>query len=181
MKKILCLLLSFIMLSAPCLAFENKDLNITISNIPLTTQLNKYYQGYEYTILNQSKNKSRINIVNAQIINGYDGNIAFTNTMNNEPSAMARTWIIAGPVGLFTLGAGWIVGLLATPIVAIISNKNKKKTQAESLAYSNLIQLNELNYGESTQVSTLVPIGSKPQLKLTVQDVKTKELHAVIY
>lgn len=181
MKKILCLLLSFIILSAPCFAFDSKDLNVTVSNVPLTTQLAKYYQGYEYTLLNQSKTKSKINIVNAQIVNGYDGNIAYTNTMNNEPSAMARTWIIAGPVGLFTLGIGWVVGLIATPVVAIVSNKNKKKTQSESLAYSNIIQLNELNHGESTHVSTLVPIGSKPQLRLTVQDEKTKELHAVIY
>ena len=181
MKKILCLLLSFTMFLAPCFAFDNKDLNVAVSNVPLTTQLSKYYQGYEYTLLNQSKTKSKINIVNAQIINGYDGNFAYTNTMNNEPSAMARTWIIAGPAGLFTLGIGWVVGLIATPIVAIVSNKNKKRTQIESLAYSNLIQLNELNYGESTHLSTLVPIGSKPQLKLTVQDEKTEKLHAVIY
>lgn len=30
-------------------------------------------------------------------------------------------------------------------------------------------------------VSTLVPIGSKPQLKLTIQDEKTKQLYSVAY
>ena len=101
--------------------------------------------------------------------------------MNNEPSAMARTWIIAGPVGLFTLGIGWAVGLLATPIVAIVSAKNKKKTQIESIPYSNLVALGELNSGDLTTVSTLVPIGCKPQLKLTIQDIKTRQLHAINY
>ena len=32
--------------------------------------------------------------------------IAYTTTMNNEPSEMARTWIIAGSVGLLTLEIG---------------------------------------------------------------------------
>ena len=74
--------------------------------------------------------------------------IAYTTTMNNEPSEMARTWIIAGSVGLLTLEIGWVVGLLATPIVAIVSAKNKKKTQI---------------------------------LKLTIQKIKTRQLHAINY
>ena len=179
MKKILCILLAFALFTAPCFAFTSNDLKITSSQRPLSTQLKKYYNGYEYVI--ENKSNSRINIVNAQIINGYDGNIAYTTTMNNEPSAMGRTWIIAGPVGLFTLGAGWVIGLLATPVVAIVSSKNKKKTQTESIPYSNMVTLGELNSGDSTIVSTLVPIGSKPQLKLTIQDMKTRQLHSVNY
>ena len=179
MKKSLCVLLVFMLFTAPCLAFTSSDLKITSTQVPLSTQLKKYYTGHEYII--ENKSNSTINIVNAQIINGYDGNIAYTTTMNNEPSAMARTWIIAGPVGLFTLGIGWAVGLLATPIVAIVSAKNKKKTQIESIPYSNLIALGELNSGDLTTVSTLVPIGCKPQLKLTIQDIKTRQLHAINY
>ncbi len=179
MKKILCVLLSFMLFTAPCFAFVNSDLKISSTQVPLSTQLKKYYTGHEYVI--ENKSNTTINIVNAQIVNGYDGNIAYTTTMNNEPSAMARTWIIAGPIGLFTLGIGWVVGLLATPVVAIVSNKNKKKTQTESIPYSNMVALGELNSGDLTTVSTLVPIGSKPQLKLTIQDKKTKQLHAVNY
>lgn len=179
MKKFLSILLVITFLTTPCFAFNKNDIDITLNQVPLTTQLAKYYNGYEYSLTNKSNTK--INIINAQIINGHDGNFAYTNTMNNEPSAMARTWIIAGPVGLFTLGIGWIIGLLATPVVAVVSGKNKKKTQTESIAFSNLIQLNELNAGESTMVSTLVPIGSKPQLKLTIQDEKNKQLYSVIY
>lgn len=179
MKKILSVLLSFALFTAPCFAFVSSDLKITSTQVPLSTQLKKYYTGHEYVI--ENKSNSTINVVNAQIVNGYDGNIAFTTTMNNEPSAMARTWIIAGPIGLFTLGIGWVLGLLATPVVAIVSSKNKKKTQTESIPYSNMVALGELNTGDSTTVSTLVPIGSKPQLKLTIQDVKTKQLHSVNY
>ena len=179
MKKIICYLLVSTFLSLPCLAFNNTDLDVAMTQVPLSTQLKKYYNGYEYTLTNVSK--SKLNIVNAQVINGNDGSIAFTNTMNNEPSAMARTWIIAGPVGLFTLGVGWILGLIATPFVAIVSNNNKKKTQTESITYTNMLDLGYLNAGESKTVSTLVPIGSKPQLKLTIQDEKNKSLHSVTY
>ena len=179
MKKIIGVLLIYCILLLPCQAISHTDIDVTMNQVPLSTQLKKYYCGYEYKITNTSK--SKINIVNAQIINGNDGNVAYTTTMNNEPSAMARTWIIAGPVGLFTLGIGWAVGLLATPVVAIVTNKNKKKTQTESIAYSNIITLGILNAGESTQVSTLVPIGSKPQVKLTVQDIKTNQLEMLTY
>lgn len=177
MKKILCVLLVFMLFTAPSFAFVSSDLKITATQVPLSTQLKKYYTGHEYVI--ENKPNETINIVSAQIVNGYDGNIAYTTTMNNEPSAMARTWIVAGPVGLFTFGAGWVLGLVATPIVAIVSSKNKKKTQIESIPYSNMVVLGEFNSGDSTTVSTLVPIGSKPQLKLTVQDIKTKQLHSV--
>lgn len=177
--KILCVLLAFTLFTAPYFAFTSSDLKITSTQVPLSTQLKKYYTGNEYVI--ENKSISTVNIVNAQIVNRHDGNIAFTKTMNNEPSAIARTWIIAGPVGLFTLGIGWAVGLLATPVIAIVSTKNKKKTQIESIPYSNMIALGELSLGDSTTVSTLVPIGSKPQLKLTIQDVKTKQLHSVNY
>lgn len=179
MKKIFCILLASTLLSSPCLAFTNSDIDITLTQVPLSTRLGKYYSGYEYSIVNQSK--SPINIVNAQIVNGQNGNVAYTNMQNQEPSAMARTWAIAGPIGLFTLGIGWAAGLVATPFVAISTNKNKRKAQSESIAYSNILTLGLINSGESTQVSTLVPIGSKPQLKITIQDTKTKELHTVSY
>jgi len=179
MKKILSILLILSYTSLPIFAFDKNDLDITLNQLPLTTQLSKYYNGYEYNLTNKSTRK--ISIVNAQIINGHDGNVAFINTMNNEPSAMARTWVIAGPVGLFTAGIGWVLGLIATPIVAIKSNKNKKKTQTESIAFSNLLQVSELNSGESTTINSLIPIGSKPQLKLTIQDEKTKQLYSIVH
>lgn len=179
MKKFISVLIVVILLGSPCMAFNSRDLDVTVTQIPLATQLKKYYNGYEYTLTNVSKTK--INIANAQVVNGNDGSIAFTNTMNNEPSAMARTWMIAGPIGLVTLGIGWIAGLLATPFVAIVSSNNKKKTQSESLSYTNMVTLGYLNAGDATTVSTLVPIGSKPLLKLTVQDTKTGNLHSVSY
>lgn len=178
MKNFLTILLVITFLTSPCFAFTNTDLDISITPIALSSQLKKYYNGYEYKLTNVSK--SSINIINAQIVNGNNGNIAFTNAMNNEPSAMARTWIIAGPVGLFTLGLGWVAGLVATPIVAIISDKEKRSAKTESVVYTNMLNLGHLNAGESTSVSTLVPIGSKPQLKLSVQDNKN-QAHIVSY
>ena len=92
--------------------------------------------------------------------------------------AIGVTWAIAGPVGLFTLGIGWAVGLLATPIVWVVQNNKNKKTRTESMAYTNLVPIGVLNPAESIQVKTLVPIGSQPQLKITVMDNK-KDLHVI--
>lgn len=44
-----------------------------------------------------------------------------------------------------------------------------------------MLNLGYLNAGETTTVSTLVPIGSKPQLKLTIQNIKTNKLHSAAY
>jgi hypothetical protein len=92
--------------------------------------------------------------------------------------AMAVTWAIAGPVGLFTLGIGWAVGLLATPVVWFVQNNQNKKTRTESIAYTNIVPIGNLNPAESIMVKSLVPIGSQPQLKLTIMDSKNN-LHVV--
>ena len=46
------------------------------------------------------------------------------------------------------------------------------------MAYTNLVPIGVLNPAESIQVKTLVPIGSQPQLKITVMDNK-KDLHVI--
>ena len=179
MKKIMCLLLVCLWGNLNCFGFTNSNLDIVVTQIPLTSHLKKYYNGYQYKITNVSKNK--YNILSAQIINGNDGNIAFATTKNNEPSAIARTWMIAGPAGLFSLGIGWVLGLIATPIVAITSNNNEKKVQIECLSYTNLIPLGIINTGEDVNINTLVPIGSKPQLKITIQDCQTNVLYTIAH
>ena len=129
------------------------------TNDGLNIKIKKDFAGYEYTITNNFNEK--INVVNAQILNGQDGNTAY---MKSEgEGAIGVTWAIAGPVGLFTLGIGWAVGLLATPIVWVVQNNKNKKTRTESMAYTNLVPIGVLNQAESIQVKTLVPIGSQHQ------------------
>lgn len=139
----------------------------------LTSKLKKDFTGYEYIITNIFKEK--INVVNAQILNGQDGNTAYMKS--ESEGAIAVTWAIAGLVGLFTLGIGWAVGLLATPIVWVVQNNKNKKTRTESMAYTNLVPIGVLNPAESIHVKTLVPIGSQPQLKITVMDNKKDLYH----
>lgn len=171
MKKIVAsvLLASFIGLNQICFAasaFEQMDINSTI--VPLNSRFKKFYSGYEYTITN-NLNKP-VNIINAQIKNGQDGNVAFQSS--ECEGGIGTTWAIAGPVGLFTFGIGWAVGLVATPIVAVAQNKKNKKMQTEGLAYTNSVPLGVINAGESVTFKTLVPIGAQPQLKLTIMDEK---------
>lgn len=92
---------------------------------------------------------------------------------------MGVTWAIAGPVGLCTLGLGWVVGIIATPIVWVVQNNKNKKTRTESLAYTNMVPIGTINVAESITVKTLVPVGAKPQLKLTIMDI-AKNLHTVL-
>lgn len=174
MKKAFILVLSFltIFLNFPSMALANEALNINVNQVPLNSKLKKQYAGYSYTIQNTSGKD--INIINAQIDNGTNGAVAFNAVDNGHPIAM--TWAVCGPVGLFTFGIGWAVGLLATPVVWIVSSANNGKARTEANAYPNMVSLGFIKNGDSVTANTLVPVGTKPQLKLTVQEANTKEL-----
>ena len=166
---VLFLLIAYVGMNQACFAITNfNDLDVQKTQIPLTSKLHKDFSGYEYVITNNMKQP--LNILNAQIQNGQDGNLAYQKS--EAEGAIGTTWAIAGPVGLFTLGAGWAVGLIATPIVWIVQNNKNKKIRTEGMAYTNLVPLGLLNANESTSVKTLVPVGSQPQLKLTIMDSK---------
>ena len=179
MKKILCTLLAITILNIPCYSFNRNNLDVQINNIELSSQLKKHYNAYEYKITNTSKIKWEIQ--NVSIVNGTNGDIAYKFAIKNEPSALARTWIIAGPVGLFTLGIGWILGIAATPIVLIVSNNNKKKVRSESITYTNSLKLGTLNYNETVTLKTLTSIGCTPQIELIIKNLKTNEIFTVLY
>lgn len=177
MKKIISSLLILLNISLPVFAITDK-LSVTSNQSPLNSDLKKKYSAYEYTIVNNSP--VQINVVNAQIVNGVDGNVAYNVAEQSVGSAVGVTWAIAGPIGLFTLGLGWIVGLIATPIVWVVYKNKDDKTRTESIAYTNMVPLGYISSGENVTVKTLVPVGSRPQLKLTIQDEKTKQLHSLV-
>ena len=140
MKKIFALLIlvCFIWAQNSVLAtVDYSQLDVKVSQAILNSRLKKDFVGYEYTITNNLGEK--INIVNAQITNGQDGNTAYAKS--EVEGGMGVTWAIAGPVGLCTLGLGWVVGIIATPIVWVVQNNKNKKTRTESLAYTNMVQL----------------------------------------
>ena len=176
MKKFVSLLLiaCYILIQNSCFATDYTLLDVQKNLLVLNSKLKKDFTGYEYIITNNFNQE--INIVNAQINNGQDGNTAF---MKSEAEGgIGVTWAIAGPVGLFTLGIGWIVGLIATPIVWAVQNNKNKKMRNEGIAYTNIVPIGVLNPSESVQVKTLVPIGSQPQLKLSIMD-KQKNIHVI--
>ena len=169
-KKLLALFLLMIYISVNqvCMAITSfEQLDIQKTQISLNSRLKKDFTGYEYIITNNLNHP--INIVNVQIINGQDGSLAYQKS--EAEGGMGTTWAIAGPVGLFTLGIGWAVGLVATPIVWIVQKKKNKKIRNEGMAYTNIVPLGILNANESTFVKTLVPVGAQPQLKITITDI----------
>ena len=176
MKKFLVsiLVICYLGIHSASFAVDYTQLDVQKNVMILNSRLKKDFAGYEYKITNNFSEK--INIVSAQIVNGQDGNTAYMRSESEE--AIAITWAIAGPVGLFTLGIGWIAGLIATPIVWAVQNNKNKKTRTESVAYTNIVPIGILNPAETIQVKTLVPIGSQPQLKITIMDSKNN-LHII--
>lgn len=174
MKKILTLLFVMILISQNVCFADNlaQKVDVTLTQVPIASKLKKAYNGYRYTITNNSG--QNLNIVNAQVLNAVNGSVAYQTVDDGHPIGI--TWAICGPVGLITLGIGWLAGIVATPIVWVVSESNSKKARIESIAYSNIINLGEMNTGESITTEFLVPIGAKPQLKMTVQPEKTKDL-----
>lgn len=175
MKKFFCLFLLSLLfnLQLSCFAEFAKDkVDVQLTQIPLSSKLKKDYNGYRYTVTNNSG--ENVNIVNAQVTNAVNGSIAYNAVNDGHP--IGTTWAICGPLGLITLGVAWIGGIIATPIVWVVSEGNNKKAQKESISYPNIINIGTVANGDVLTTEFLVPIGTKPQLKMTVQPEKTKEL-----
>ncbi len=178
MKKLLSLFVIFCF-GLPVLAItEVKNILVQKNEVLLSSRLKKYYTGYEYVIKNTGN--TPLKILSAEIENGNNGSLAYINTINQEPSAMATTWIVAGPLGLCTLGVGWVVGIIATPIVSAVSKNNQKRTRIESTEYNNDVELETIQSDEKIVLKTLVPLGCQTELRLEVQNLQTKEKIVVI-
>ncbi len=107
MKKILSVLLLFVFMFIQMLCFayeENTPLLIVREQKVLKSALKKEYAGYEYTITNTTK--YRLNIINAQIKNGTNGNIAYNLMDSNPGKSVGKYWAVMGPVGIVTFGVG---------------------------------------------------------------------------
>lgn len=176
-KISLLITLLFLLQNTAIGTVDTNNINIIKEPISLNSKLRKSYTGYQYTITNNSKRK--YTILNAQIIKGCAGDVAYSSVEKSSGEVAGTVWAIAGPVGLVTLGLGWVVGILATPIACCCVNCSDKKARIESTSYSNNIPLGYLTSNESIEVRTLVPIGATPQLKLTIQDISTKETEVI--
>ncbi len=181
MKKILStlILLSLIIIQPACMAVDISPLAITREQQALKSELKKHYSGYEYNITNTGD--TRLNIVNAQIQNGTDGNVAYNVVDYSAGKSIGVLWAAMGPLGLFTLGIAWVVGAVATPIVWVCANHKDKKIRNESLSYDDNVPLGYIEPQENISVLTLIPLGTKPQLKITILDEKTKEYKTINY
>ncbi len=181
MKKLatIFIIICVVFLNNACFVFAKEDILISKTEKTLKSELKKQYSAYEYVITNASQ--KRLNITNAQIINGTNGNAAYNQTEVSIGKQMGIHWAIMGPVGLFTLGIGWVVGLLGMPFIYLFTNKKNKKSERESAVYTNNIPLGFIEPNENIIVMTLAPIGISPQLKITVYDDKTKEYNVINY
>jgi hypothetical protein len=176
-KILLSLFLALALIASPCLALADYEhIEIESVELPLkSTKLRKYFRGYSFTV--QNKATRPVHLINAQVKNGIDGSMAYA--LIDDGSGVGIWWAICGPVGLITFGIGWAVGLVGTPVYLIVNSVKKKKARVESLAYTSVVDLGVLNTGDTIEVKTLARLGTKPQLKLTMQDTDTKEVFSV--
>lgn len=181
MKKFFAffIFISILFVQSPVFAIERTDIFVEQKQIALKSKLKKEYNAYEYKITNNSK--SHINIVNAQVLNGIDGNVGYNNVESGGGKSVGILWAICGPVGLITFGIGWAVGLIGTPIAWAVGNSKDKKAKKESIPYNNAVPLGILNEAETLSYMTLVPLGATPQLKLSIYDEKTKNYQSFIF
>lgn len=178
MKKIISLFLLIVFFQSNIACFAGEDLDrvqIALSQVPLRSKLKGQYSGYKCVIMNNSNQK--LNLINAQISNATNGSVAYQNVSDGHPIGI--TWAIAAPVGLFTFGIGWAVGAIATPFVWIVSETKNNRAKKESIAYPNVINLGYIDKGDSIEANFLVPIGTKPQMRLTVQTDGSKDLQII--
>jgi len=130
----------------------NMYIDIVKTAIPINSKyLNKQYSGYKITIT--SRYPGTLNILGGQIIDGISGQQAYINTEVD-----------------CSVDACWF------PLVV---NKENKKSKTESYKYSSQTPTGFLNSGDSTEIYTLAPIGSSPQVKMNFIDVNNNEYFTI--
>ncbi len=181
MKKIFAIfcLISLISTQELCYAVNRSDIQIEKNIRILKSELKKTYNAYEYVVTNNTKEK--LQITNAQIINGVDGNIGFSTTEVGAGKSVGVLWAICGPVGIFTLGIGWIVGIIGTPIAYSIGHHKNTKTRKESLIYTNSFPSGFIDSNETINVLTLVPLGAESKLRITYCSEKMEDCNVLTY
>ena len=170
-KNISCLLIVTIFsCNLACYADIKNYVDISFNKVSLDSKLYNEYNAYQYVIKNNGDED--LELIKAYI-NGTDGGLAYQ-TIADDEHPLQKLWIVCGPVGLFTLGFGWVVGILATPFVIIVSNDNKTKMREEANNYTTFINSGVIKKGDSINVGILVPLGAIPHLKLIFKDKEDK-------
>ncbi len=170
MRYSLLLMLSFSLFfnCTPVFGLSSVEDNIIISNsqIPLESRLKEKFNGLKFTITNL--NEKPVQLIKAEIQDAYSGGVALQDV--DLGYGIGTTWMIAGPVGLYTLGLGWVVGIIATPIVYHKGKKEVKKTRSEAKLFSNKFTATVLQPGESISTNALLRSWDEPKVQIILKE-----------
>ena len=120
--------------------------------------VSKKYLGYQVIVENLGPNP--VKIINAAIVNGNNGQMAYQLT-KDDTNGVKSPW-----------NWGWAgAGFNASRSIRL-----NQAAEAELTVYQNDLVTGLLPVGEKTQTLTLIPVGAKPEVRLTFQDEKTGEL-----
>jgi len=125
------------------------------------------YSGYKVIIQNLGPNP--IKIINAEVTNGHSGQQVFQECKINTTG---RALGYGVGLGILTLGVGALVGF------GNAAHNSGRNHAAETAAnpYDNSFTLGPLTPGTDISTMTFVPIGAKPQIRVTYEDEKTHKL-----
>jgi hypothetical protein len=150
---------------SPSLAFTNDQvaelIHINKTSLPLSSKLKKRYSAYRITVTSEYPHP--LHLESASLINGVSGQMAYESVHTTK--AWALFGLLLFPIGLV------IIGL---PILTSI-NASNGKAEKEGLGYSNQVPTLDLQQGQTSQFTALVPINQTPQITLNFRDRETQQ------
>ena len=140
------------------------------TNIELKSKLNTKFAGYKFSIKN-NYNYS-LNILDTKVINGVSGETAYYIVEKDISKARMALGVAQIP---FTFG-------LSSLNIAegLINKKNNDIAKEESVGFTNPAAALILQPGYQITFNTLIPREERPMIKLTLQDLKTKQIYTIL-
>lgn len=133
---------------------------VRLDNPKLEKTLAEHYSAYTVVLTNQGPNI--IELINGDIPNGVNGQTAYEVSKRNTTGRAIGWWLFTGGIG-----AG---------ISAARNSSRNKATRQASAGFDDRLPLGPIGVGQSVEVNTFVPFGTKPQVKAVFKDVKTGEV-----
>lgn len=131
-------------------------MDIQIEKIPVSSKrFIKEFEGYSISVTN--KCSTPLNLLKADIVKGLSG---------SQAQQMVKG-------DLFGSYFWW--GLIG----AAVTNSRNAKAEKEAIKFTSQLLTGILNVGDTIQTNTITSIGQKPEIKLLLMELKTKELYSV--
>ncbi len=153
-------------------------IEITKNTIPLNSRLRKTYSGYALKVMNKSQ--VPLDVMGGEVMNGINGQSAYLATEKTSAAAIGATLGTGLVLGIVSFGITFLVALLASPFIYAGTHVGNNRAKSEGTGFTNQVSLGQVNPGDSFTVTTLMPVGQSPQLKLMLRNQHTGQFITVM-